>query len=180
MTCSPAGAYVPIKSVDLRATATARILATMNLKTLVCSAVFTGLLVTACSRENSPHEFADRFIAAENQAWATGNIGDLKALEDTDVVYHLPGLDLTGWKAHEDFILNGRNTVSNLKQDWKYLSGEINHIVLAYASSAVIKGDDKNPAQATSNNYLFVLKLKNQKVVEVWANGSTSNKPLTN
>ena len=152
----------------------------MNFKSLPRIAVLTGLLFTACSRGNSPQEFADRFIAAENQAWKTGDIGDLKAIEDTDVIYHLPGVDLTGWKAHEDFILNGRNTVLDLKQTWKYLSGENDHIVLGYTSSAVLKADGKNPAQSTSNDYLFVLRLKNQKIAEVWANGSTTNKPLSN
>jgi hypothetical protein len=67
-----------------------------------------------------------------------------------------------------------------LKQNWKFLSGEANHIVLAYNSSAVLKADGKNPAQATSNDYLFVLRLRNEQVVEVWANGSTVNKPVTN
>jgi ketosteroid isomerase-like protein len=152
----------------------------MNLKALSRIVAFTGLLVTACSRSDSPQMFADRFIAAESRAWSTGNIGDLKTIEAADVVYHLPGRDLTGWKAHEDFILNGRNTVSDLKQNWKFLSGEANHIVLAYNSSAVLKADGKNPAQATSNDYLFVLRLRNEQVVEVWANGSTVNKPVTN
>ena len=170
-------AYAPIKSVDLPDIATPRILATMILKTLPGIVVFAGLVLMACTRESSPREFSDRFIAAENQAWATGNIGALKAIEDSEVVYHLPGLDLTGWKAHEDFILNGRNTVSDLKQNWKYLSGENSHIVLAYTSSAVLKADGKNPAQSTANDYLFVLRLKSQKVAEVWANGSTTNKP---
>jgi len=149
----------------------------MNLKTLMLATVLTVPFLSSCSHETSPREFADRFIAAESKAWATGNIDDLKALEDDGVIYHLPGLDLTGWKAHEDFIVNGRSTVSDLKQDWKYLSGEGNHIVLGYKSSAVLKGDGKNPPQATSNDYLFVLRLKDNRVAEVWANGSDKSKP---
>src|SRR6185436_99348 len=98
-------AYVPINAVDLPATPQPRTLPTMNLKAFTRLALLTGLLLTACSRDNSPQTFADKFIAAENRAWSTGDIADLKAIEDTDVVYHLPGLDLTGWKAHEDFIL---------------------------------------------------------------------------
>ena len=137
-----------------------------------------GLLLTSCTRADSPRDFADRFIAAENKAWSTGEIEDLKALEDTDIVYHLPGLDLKGWKAHEDYIVKSRPTVSDLKQNWKYLSGEGNHLVLAYDSSAVLKGNENSPSQAVSNNYLFVLSLKDQKVVEVWANGSSMSKPV--
>jgi ketosteroid isomerase-like protein len=155
----------------------AAIFTTMNRGTFILSSLATALLLTSCSRQDNPREFADRFVAAESKAWATGNVDDLKALEDAGVVYHLPGLELTGWKAHEDFIVNGRANVSNLKQNWKYLSGEANHIVLAYDSSAVLKATDKSPAQAASNNFLFVLRLKDQKVVEVWANGSQANAP---
>lgn len=149
----------------------------MNRTALILASLATTLFLTSCSDQVSPQDFANKFIAAENKAWATGNVDDLKALEDSGVIYHLPGLELTGWKAHEDFILNGRPTVSELKQNWKYLSGEAGHVVLAYDSSAILKATDKSPAQATSNNYLFVLRLKDQKVAEVWANGSTTNAP---
>src|SRR5262245_16397637 len=121
------------------------IFATMNRKTLLFVILASAALLSSCSRANSPREFADRFTAAETKAWSTGNVDDLKALEDDGVVYHLPGLDLTGWKAHQDFIVNGRATVSDLKQDWKYLSGEGKHVVLAYIYSSDIKDDDKNP-----------------------------------
>ena len=132
-------------------------------------------LLASCNRPSNPREFADRFIAAETKAWATGSVDDLKALEDDAVVYHLPGLELTGWKAHEDYIVNGRRVTSDLKQNWKYLSGEGNHIVLGYDVSAVTKADDKNPSQTTSGNYLFVLRINEGRVAEVWANGSTVN-----
>jgi hypothetical protein len=86
-------------------------------------------------------------------------------------------MELMGWKAHEDFIVNNRAAVSNLKQNWKYLSGEGNYIVLDYSSSARIKATDKSPALAASNNYLFVLRLKDQKVAEVWMNGTQTAAP---
>jgi len=136
------------------------------------------LLLTSCSRQANPREFADRYVAAENKAWSTGKLDDLKALEDAAAVYHLPGMDLMGWKAHEDFIVNGRAAVSNLKQTWKYLSGEGNFILFDYSSSAVIKATDKNPVLNASNNYLFVLRLKDQKVVEVWMNGTQTAAPV--
>ena len=149
----------------------------MNTRCLLTIAVFASAL-GACTRDDSPRQFAERFVAAENKAWRTGDVGDLKSLERDDVVYHLPGLDLKGWKAHEDFILNGRGTVSDLKQNWKYLSGESNHVVMAYDPSAITSPTDKTPAQMTSNDYLFVLRHEDQHVVEVWANGSTSSKSV--
>jgi hypothetical protein len=54
---------------------------------------------TADPAANSPREFAERFIAAETTAWSTGSLDDLRALERDDVVFHLPRMDLTGWKA---------------------------------------------------------------------------------
>jgi ketosteroid isomerase-like protein len=136
-------------------------------------------LLSSCNRRVSPRDYADRFIAAESKAWSTGNLADLKELEADDITFHLPGTELKGWKAHEEFITNGRQTVTSLKQDWKYLSGDADYILLDYSSSAVLKGDEKNPQLATSNNYLFVLRLREEKVVEIWANGSQTSNPLT-
>jgi ketosteroid isomerase-like protein len=130
--------------------------------------VVTAVLILSSCRE-SPRAFADRFIDAERKAWGTGDLGPLKAIEDPDVVYHLPGgVELKSWKAHEDFIVNGRKNASDLRQEWGYLSGEGNLLVLSYASSAVIAGN------RASNNYLFVLRNQGGKVIEVWANGSSS------
>ncbi len=141
--------------------------------------IFTTTASLLTSRSTaSPRDFADRFIAAENKAWSTGDLTDLEALESPDVVYHLPGIELSGWKAHADYILQGRPTVSGLKQNWKYLSGEGNHLVLSYESSAVTKATDDNPGMSISNNYLCVFRLENGKIVRVWMNGSTTSTPV--
>jgi len=136
------------------------------------------LVVTSCSSDNSggsAHAFADKFMAAENKAWSTGDVADLKALEDNNVVYHLPGLDVKGWKAHEEYIVQGRPKISNLKQNWSYLSGEGSHFGLAYDSTATLLGDDKTPPSDVANNYLFFFRLKDNKIAEVWVNGSATN-----
>lgn len=134
--------------------------------------------LSACGGSGSPREFAERFIAAEHKAWSTGDVADLKAIESDDIVFHLPGAELKGWQAHEKFIVDGRQTASDLKQDWTYLSGDGEHIVLGYRSSATLKGDGQTPARLASNDYLFVLRLENQKVAEIWANGSEALKPV--
>ena len=153
----------------------------MNVKLPTLATVaLVALVLSGCttvSTEPSPREFADKFTTAETKAWSTGNIDDLKALEDDAVVYHLPGMDLKGWKAHEDYIVKGRETIKDLKQSWKYLSGEGNHIVLDYGATAVMKGDGQKPDQRVSVSYLFVMRLKDKKVAEVWANGSTTTTP---
>ena len=132
----------------------------------------TASLLTSCTT-TSPRDFADRFIAAENKAWNTGDLTDLEALESAEVIYHLPGIELSGWKAHADYILNGRPTITGLKQNWKYLSGEGNHLVLSYESSAVLKATETS----ISNSYLCVFRLENGKIAEAWMNGSTTNTP---
>jgi ketosteroid isomerase-like protein len=136
-------------------------------------------VLSACSTQSSPRDYADRFMAAENKAWSTGNLGDLKALEADNIQFHLAGTELKGWKAHEEFITNGRQVATELKQNWKYLSGDNNYILLDYSSSAILRVDDKTPPQATSNSYLFVLRVKDEKIVEIWANGSAISKPLS-
>jgi ketosteroid isomerase-like protein len=152
----------------------------MNFRsTLPVFALVSALFFSSCSTENSTREFAEKYTAAEDAAWSTGDLATLEALEDPAVVYHMPGLELNGWKAHADYITQGRPKVSNLQQNWKYLSGEGNHFALAYDSSAIVKEDDKNPSMSLSNDFLFVVRLSNGKIAEVWMNGSTTSKPVT-
>ena len=53
--------------------------------------LLSAFFMSSCSQKDSSHEIADKFIAAENAAWATGNLADLEAVEDPAVVYHIPG-----------------------------------------------------------------------------------------
>ena len=145
---------------------------------------FIFIFATSCSsppvstEPTSPKRFAEKYIAAEDKAWGTGDVSDLKVLEANDVVFHMPGLELKGWQAHEDYIVHGRPTVENLKQDWTYLTGEGNHFAMAYESSAKLIGDQKTPASNISNSYLFLFRLKNDKVAEIWVNGSATKSDL--
>ena len=144
---------------------------------LAVTILVTGVLAScAGTGAAASPQFAEKFIAAEGKAWSSGDVLDLKALEDVDVIYHLPDADVKGWDAHEKYILEGRKTVSDLRQEWKYLSGEKNHMILSYSSSAVISGKDESKT-AVSNNYLFAFRLENGKIKEVWTNGSTVSKP---
>jgi ketosteroid isomerase-like protein len=133
-----------------------------------------ALSTLASCTQTSPADFANRFIEAENKAWKTGDVNDLKALESDDVIYHLPGMDLKGWKAHEDYIQQGRAMVSDLKQNWKYLSGEGNLFVLSYEASGVTRANATTPASAISANYLCAFRTSDGKIAEVWMNGGTA------
>jgi hypothetical protein len=149
-----------------------------RIPTILVVAMMLSATLTSCTGSaTATPDFAGKFIAAENKAWGTGDVQDLKALEDVDVIYHLPEAEVKGWDAHEKYILEGRKTVSDLRQDWKYLSGEKDHMILSYSSSAVVPGDANSPT-AISNSYLFAFRLENGKIKEVWANGSTTSKPV--
>jgi ketosteroid isomerase-like protein len=133
-------------------------------------------ILSSCTTP-SPEAFANRFVQAENKAWGTGDVSDLKALESDDVVYHLPGMDLKGWKAHEDYIKQGRESVSDLKQNWKYLSGEGNHFIMSYESSGAMRTNGTTPATSIAANYLWVFRMSDGKIAEVWMNGSSTTTP---
>ena len=132
---------------------------------------------TADSASRSPRAFAERFIAAETKAWSTGNLDDLQALERDDVVFHLPGMDLTGWNAHSDYILNARPMLTDLKQDWTYLAGEGRVFALNYKSTAIMGSPDGGAPTKLSVNYLCVVRLADGKVAEVWMNGASATGP---
>jgi ketosteroid isomerase-like protein len=170
-------AYAPINTTDLPTSSGVRTFDGM--KTLTTLAVVL-LFATSCgspsagTEPTSPKRFAEKYIAAEDKAWGTGDVSELKALEANDISFHMPGLELKGWQAHEDYIVHGRPTVENLKQNWTYLTGEGNHFAMAYESSARLIGDKKTPPADVSNSYLFLFRLRNDKVEEIWVNGSVT------
>jgi len=125
-------------------------------------------------------DFAEKFIKAEEEAFQKGNFDALAKLEDTNVVYHMgaPLGDLVGHEAHRHYITGARQTVSNLKQEFKYLAGDGNLFAFAYKSSGQITGEISGVpmpiGKKVSTDYLFVIRVNKGRVAEVWANGSTT------
>jgi predicted ester cyclase len=121
-------------------------------------------------------DFAEKFIKAEDEAFQKGNFDQLKALEDTNVVYHMSTFgDLVGHEAHKQQIMMSPQGFSEIKQEWKYLTGEGNLFALSYKARYISKGNVPGmpPAgQEASRDALFLFRLKHNKVVEVWNNGS--------
>ena len=149
----------------------------MRRPVVFCASVASVAALMSCTAgpaSNSPREFAERFIAAETKAWSTGSLDDLQALERDDVVFHLPGLDPTGWQAHADYILKARPMLTDLKQDWTYLAGEGSVFALGYKSTAIMNSPDGGPPAKLSVNYLCVVRLAEGKVAEVWMNGASA------
>jgi predicted ester cyclase len=123
-------------------------------------------------------EFAEKLIKATEEAMANGNVDALEKLEDTQVIYHMPGgQNRLGHEAHKQDILILRPAISNLKMEMRYLAGDGNVFALSLKSSGCyISEIPTRPIPVGKNfsdDYLFVYRLNRNRIVEVWINGST-------
>lgn len=120
-------------------------------------------------------EFAEKLIKAYDEALLKGNTKPLKALEDPNVVYHM-GIrgDIVGSEAHEQDFLDAQIAFSDIKVEWKYLTGEGNLLALSYKgryiSSGKVPGFPPAGKEITSDA-LFLFRLEDGKIVEAWMNG---------
>jgi hypothetical protein len=107
-----------------------------------------------------------------------GNVDVLEKLEDPQVVYHMPGgYDRLGHEAHKRDILILRSNISDLKMDMRYLAGDGNICAISLKSSGrYVSEIPTRPLPVGKNfldDYLFVYRLNNNRIVEVWINGSS-------
>jgi predicted ester cyclase len=121
-------------------------------------------------------DFAEKYIKAEEEAFQKFNFKLLETLEDPNVVYHIyPLPDLAGFETHKKQIGSWPLACSDLKQEWKYIIGDGNLFVLEYKARYISNGKFPNwpPAgKEATNDSLFIYRLNNGKVVEVWSNGT--------
>jgi predicted ester cyclase len=122
-------------------------------------------------------EFAEKFAKAEDDAFQKGDFAALSKLEDPNVIYHMGPLgDIVGHEAHKKDIMGTRQACSDLKQEWKYLTGEGNLFAMDYKASARFTGEKPGfpipIGKKISNAYLFVIRLNNGKISEAWAGGN--------
>lgn len=122
-------------------------------------------------------EIAERFMKAQGEAFFNDNINALLGLEDPDVVFHLQqGVEVIGWEGHKKLILSIREAISNFHHEWKYLTGEGNIFALSRKASGKIVGEIPGFKLPIGKEYIgdsiMVFRLENEKIVEVWENGS--------
>jgi predicted ester cyclase len=122
--------------------------------------------------------FAAKFIEAEDEAWLNGNLDPLEALEDLNVVYHMPPPnDFVGFEAHKKQIMGYREALTDIKQEWKYLAGDGNVFALSYKSRYISSGKAPGlPPAGTeiTGDSIFLFRLENGKIVEALKRGSTT------
>ena len=129
--------------------------------------LFAAMQITFAAEGVNLEEFVGRFIKAENQAWQQGEFAALEAIEDPAIVFH--GMGLNGWEAHKQYIINARQTITGLQQDWEYLTGDGNLFALSYKSTSTISG------QKSRTEALMLFRLENGRIKDVWLNTSTTN-----
>ncbi|HEY98506.1 MAG TPA: ester cyclase [Dehalococcoidia bacterium] len=127
--------------------------------------------------------FARKFIEAEDEAWKNRNFNPLEALETPDVAYHIPPVqESKGWEAHKQYIQIARQAVSDLHQEWEYVTGDGNVFSLLYKARGLFTGEIPGMPPPTgkevTSDYLFVFQLENGKIAEAWARGSATGYDL--
>ena len=124
-------------------------------------------------------DLAEKWIKAESEAFQKGNFELLKALEDPNVVYHMSSFgDMVGHEAHKQQIIDSHKLASEIKQEFKYLTGDGNLCAVSYKARYISRGDIPGMPPAgkeASRDALFLLRVKHGKVAEVWNNGSWKN-----
>jgi hypothetical protein len=127
-------------------------------------------------------DFAEKFIKAEDEVWKHGNFAQLEKLEAPNIVIHMspPFQDIVGWQAHKGYLENSLKSVTDVIQEWKYLTGDGKVFSLNYKSSSKYPNGRQDmgiPAGATTTaDFVWVFRVDSGKVVEAWLNGSFSIK----
>ena len=122
-------------------------------------------------------EFALKYIEAQKKAWQ-GDFDDLETLEQPDVVFHMAPLmpDEHGWEGHKQYLTNALNSVTELKQEWDYITGDGNVFAISYKvreKLAVANPALNIPAGATvTGDMMFVGRLDSGKLAKMWIKGS--------
>lgn len=112
-------------------------------------------------------KFADRFIAAEDMAWKRGEFAALQAIEDPDITFH--GLDVNGWEAHRQYIVDARQNAAGIEQEWHYITGDGNLFALSYKAFYVINNEKMQ------TDALMLFRIGNSRITDVWINMNTSS-----
>ena len=123
-------------------------------------------------------EFADKFIEAEHQVMQQGNFDALEQIESPDIVFHMapPLPDLVGFEAHKQYLVSALEMVSEISQEYDYITGDGNIAVLSCIQKMTTKVEHpvlKIPAGSKiTADAFFVLRRENDKIAEIFTHSN--------
>jgi len=122
-------------------------------------------------------EFAEKFIEAEHQVIQQDDFSALEQIESPGIIFHMsPPPDLVGFEAHKQYLVSSKETVSEIHQEWDYLTGDGNVAVLSLIQKMTFKEEHpvlKIPkgSKVTTDGFM-VLRRENDKIAEIWAHSN--------
>jgi predicted ester cyclase len=126
-------------------------------------------------------DFAEKYIKAQNEAWLKGNVDAFDELEDPNVVYHAqpPNPDrVGGLEGHKQFFIASRKAFSDIRTEWKYLTGEGNLFAVSFQWHCIFTGEFPGLPPPTgkevTSNAIFLCRLKKGKIIEAWEYGAST------
>jgi predicted ester cyclase len=125
-------------------------------------------------------DFAERGFKAEEEAWYNGNFELLKEIEDPNMVVHMYGglPDMIGHDGHKKDIISSRQTRSDVKLQFQFLTGEGNlyaaSLKLSYRVTGQKPGFTIPIGKKVLTDELLVLRVKNGRIIEVWPHARTT------
>jgi predicted ester cyclase len=122
-------------------------------------------------------EFGEKYIKAQEEAWREGKFDGLEEILTPDVIYHFGALgDMQGLEGHKQYVLASMQNYSDTEYNWQYLVGDGNLFAISYKSKGTATTDipalNITKGNKHTGDYIFIIQVKDNKVSEVWANGS--------
>jgi predicted ester cyclase len=122
---------------------------------------------------NPAKEIAEKFVAAENEAWDKGNVDALDEVEDPNIVLHLLGQpDIVGREEHKKFIAFAREAYSNPQHEFFDIIGTGDVAAFRYTESLTfdkpIEGLPPPTGKKIDHQGAMFLHIKKGKIVEIY------------
>jgi predicted ester cyclase len=126
-------------------------------------------------------EFAEKYIKAQTEAWLKGKVDAFNELEDPNVVYHAqpPNPDrVGGLEGHKQFFVAARKAFTDIRTEWKYLTGEGNLFAVSLKFRGIFTGEIPGYPPPTgkevTSNGIFLCRLNKGKIIEAWEYGAST------
>jgi ketosteroid isomerase-like protein len=131
---------------------------------VVLGIVLVSMLTLTSCGGNAAMDVLNKFIAAEDKVFSTGDGADLMAVEDPNIVIHMMSFpDVVGNQAHVDAVKGiVAGAASPITHTWseKTASGDIASV--RWTETGIVGGSEVTYQGA------YFLKVKDGKIIEAW------------